>query len=73
MSDEKTTWPWDKHKVTPEALDVVAQASAAQRLRKHSGEATPADRRYVRWMLGLLVVLGLTLPVLLVFAILELI
>ncbi|WWW34516.1 hypothetical protein V8017_16030 [Stenotrophomonas rhizophila] len=64
--------PWDKNPVTPEALDVVAQASAAQRLRKLSAESTPADRRYVRGMLGLLVVLGLALPVLLVFALFEL-
>ncbi|WP_445394280.1 hypothetical protein [Stenotrophomonas maltophilia] len=65
-------FPWDKNPVTPEAMDVVAQASAAQRLRKLRAESTPADRRYVRWMLGLLVVLGLTLPVLLIFAVLEL-
>lgn len=70
MTDER--FPWDKNPVTPEALDLVAQASAAQRLRKHRAESTPADRRYVRWMLGLLVVLALALPVLLVFAILEL-
>lgn len=64
--------PWDKNPVTPEALAVVAQASAAHRLSKFRAESTAADRRYVRWMMGLLISLALALPVLLVFAILEL-
>ncbi|MBH1672024.1 hypothetical protein I5U90_03070 [Stenotrophomonas maltophilia] len=61
-----------KQPVSAEAKALVAKASAAQRLRKFRAEATPADRRYVRWMLSLLVVLGLALPILLVFAVLEL-
>lgn len=34
MSDEKTTWPWDQNKVTPEAERLVAKNRAERNLER---------------------------------------
>lgn len=34
MTNEKTTWPWDKHAATPEAKRLVARSSAERHLDK---------------------------------------
>lgn len=72
MTNEKATWPWDKHAVSQEAEKLVAQSRAERNLARHHDGLTWKDKLKTSTFLRVFVALAVSLPFVTIWALVDL-
>lgn len=70
MSDEKTTWPWEQHKVTPEAEALLARTASHDHIAREDKRDPIKVRHYL--LIAVATVAVVALPLLIVSLVFDL-